>query len=313
MLKELNNQNIWRGYFGKIPAFNDFIKYNAANRELLVIDKWLQEGLILAKQRLKNDWKIIYKNSLPIKFFYPFTGTDNFISGIIFPSNDRNGREFPFLIFSILNKDSFNKIPFFLLPLVLSNELNSFEVIFNYFNNNVAISNLNQEISQLSNPSLEGGIIEQFQIFKNNLSQGKFWLRIYADYCESKKYNVIDNIFNTEIKNSTLAMNFNFFSEKDNIDLDLCFLLNIIAVSKGNLFFPAVFWTNDFNNICLFIFPSKPTPLNYLNLIQLNESDDRILSAEKKLKSSHVTPFDLDFLNKNEMKLTELLQILNLL
>ena len=81
-LKKLNNQNTIRGYFGKVPAFNDFIKFNSGSSEILVLDQWLQEGIILAGHRLKNDWQIIYKNSLPLRFFYPFRGQINFISGL---------------------------------------------------------------------------------------------------------------------------------------------------------------------------------------------------------------------------------------
>ena len=311
-MKEKDNQNPTKGYFGKLPVFNDFIRYNAGNNEILVLDEWLQQGIILAKQKLKNDWKFIYENSLALRFFYPFTGTNNFISGIIFPSKDRSNRDFPFLIFFISNKRLLEKTPFYLVPLMFSNKLNTFEEIFNHINNDTTQQNLNENINQILPPVFEETANEQYQTFVNNLTLGNFWERIYSASDNIKKYNIINNIFNSEIQNSTVILKFNFYSDNKSIHLDICFLLNIIASSKNNFFLPAIFWTKDINNnISLYIFPSKPTPINYFDMIYLIENNDRIFNVEEKLKSSQVSQLNVDFLNKNEMKLAELLQILN--
>jgi len=60
--KTINNTNVSTGFFGKLPGFTDFIKYNAAGKEILSIDNWLQEGLALVKLKYKNDWKNYYNN-----------------------------------------------------------------------------------------------------------------------------------------------------------------------------------------------------------------------------------------------------------
>ena len=301
---ERKDQIPLRGYFGKLPVFNDFVKYNAGNEEILILDKWLQEGIILVKQKLKNDWKSIYKNSLPLRFFYPFTGTENFVSGIIFPSNDRSDREFPFLIFFLLNKSFFDRAPFYLIPLIFSNDYNSFEEIFNNINNNTSVSNLNEFINQISTSLFEVTPGELYQTFINDSLQKDFWQRIFRDPSNEKKYNMVNNIFNPEIKNSTVALKFNFYSDNENNVLDICFLLNVIALSKNNFFLPAMFWTKNINNeILLYMFPSQPAPVNYLDMLYSTEKNDRIFKVEDKTVSNQVSPLDVDHLNQNETKL----------
>ncbi len=311
-MKEIYNQNLTCGYFGKLPVFRDFVKYNTGNNEILVLDKWLQEGLILAKQKLKNDWKPVYKKSLPLRFFYPFTGTDQFISGIIFPSNDKSDRVFPFLMFFNYNKNIFEIFPFYLIPLIFKNEYSVFEKIFNNIDNNILQSNLNELISQISSFHIEEPINESYQDFISNSSQELLWKRIFGDFSSEKKYCIINNIFDPKIKNSTLTLKFYFNSDDENDVLDICFLLNMVAISKSNFFLPAMFWSKDINNnISLYILPSKPVTINFLDIIYSNNDSDRILKVNEKLGSVPVSSKIKNLLNKKEISLKELLQVLN--
>ncbi len=309
-MQKNHNQNPIFGYFGKLPVFNDFIKYNAGNNEILVLDKWLQEGIILAKQKLKSVWKTVYKNSLPLRFFYPFAGIDKFISGIIFPGSDKSDRDFPFIIFFIFKKDIIDNVPFYLLPLQFNNELNSFESIYNEVNVNTSLENLNEHINRLSSSFPEETLIEKYQIFIDDLTQSDFWERIF-DLNKEKKYRLINNIFHPDIKNSRVALRLNFYSDdRDNV-FDICFLLNILAVSKNEFFLPAIFWTKDIdNNNCLYIFPSKPNPSNYLDIIFSSEDSDRMFKLEEESPREDFSSIKA-LLNNKEGKLKELLQILN--
>ena len=110
------NKNIVTGYFGKLPGFPDFIKYNSAGKEIIVIDTWLQEGLALAKLKIKNDWKSYYNSLNKMNFIFPFTGTDNITIGNISSSNDKSGRSYPFIMFSLFNKNSITELSNYLIP-----------------------------------------------------------------------------------------------------------------------------------------------------------------------------------------------------
>ena len=299
------------GYFGKLPAFNDFIKYNAGNNEILVLDKWLQDGITVCKQKLKNEWKAVYKNSKRMKFFYPFTGTDKFISGIIFPSNDKSDRDFPFLMFCIYENYFIGNVPFYLLPLQLNDEFNSFESIYNEVNVNTSLDNLNEQITRVPSSFQENTVIEKYRKFTDDLTQEDFWQRIF-DFKEEKKYRLINNIFHPDIKNSRVALSFNFYSDDVDNVFDVSFLLNILAVSKNEFFLPAIFWIKDTDNInSLYIFPSKPNPSDYLDIICSAEDRGRILKVEEDINLNGDFSSIKDLLQNNEMKLKEFLQVLN--
>ncbi|MGB8317105.1 MAG: type VI secretion system-associated protein TagF [Ignavibacteriaceae bacterium] len=310
-MKEINNQNPIRGFFGKLPIFNDFVKYNAGNQEIIGMDNWLQEGIILAKQKLKSDWKQVYKSSSPLNFFYPFTGTDKFISGVIFTGSDKSGREFPFFIYSVFKKDIIDNVPFYLIPLQFNNELNSFESIFNQIDVDTSLDDLTALINQVSSSFPDNNKNDRYQTFIDNTMQEDFWNRIYENYSEEKKYRLVDNIFNPEINNSRLPLRIKFNSAVEDNILYISLLLNILALSKDNIFLPALFWNINRDNITsLNIFSSHPAPINYLNMIYSNGNDDRIFALETKSGSALAQPINKDILNK-KINLKELLQILN--
>lgn len=309
-MQKNHNHNPIYGYFGKLPVFNDFVKYNAGNNEVLVLDKWLQEGIILARQKLKGDWKSVYKSSMPLKFFYPFTGSDKLISGVIFPGSDKSGRDFPFLMFCIFNNNIIDSVPFYLMPLQFINEFNSFESIFDEINANTTLDNLNEQINEVASYLFDKAITEQYQTFINNTLQKDFWNRIFVNFIEEKKYRLVNNIFNPEINNNKLPLRINLISELENSILNICFLLNILAISKDNFFLPALFWNKDINNnISLNIFPSHPASINYVDMIYSNDNDDRIFNLEEKAGFAQAPSLNKDILDK-EINLKELLQIL---
>ncbi|MGH7450302.1 MAG: TagF domain-containing protein, partial [bacterium] len=43
--KLMSSANFPAGCFGKLPSYGDFIRHNAASREALDFDQWIQQGL----------------------------------------------------------------------------------------------------------------------------------------------------------------------------------------------------------------------------------------------------------------------------
>ena len=312
-MKELENPNLECGYFGKLPEFMDFIKYNSGNNEILAFDKWVQDGLRLSKQEPKKEREKFYLKSFPFKFFYPFTGTDKLISGIIFPSHDKSGRNFPFIMFANFNKRNFSSIPFYLFPLILNDHLNLFESI---FSDNAVISSqnkLNEKINRIHTYLDLKQAEDRYNIFLDISLQGDFWQRIYGDRGLDRKYYLIKNILKPDINFGTLILKLNFTSDDQNNALDICFLLELTALSKSGIFFPALFWTKDIkNNVLLYLFPSKPTPINYLDIIYSDSNSDMILKADEKTESVDNPSKIISLLDNKDMRLIELIKILNL-
>jgi len=105
-------------YFGKLPAFGDFLRHNASKPEMQNFDKWLQEGLYYAKNALKPNFENQFA-SLAMSFFYPDKETGNILVGGLKASNDQIGRHYPFYVTLLIknpNHQDFQK--FSLSPII---------------------------------------------------------------------------------------------------------------------------------------------------------------------------------------------------
>jgi type VI secretion system protein ImpM len=85
------------GWFGKLPCAGDFI-YRRLPRSLLSgVDNWLQQGLSQLRGSYPADWRGIYDTAPTWNCAIPaaVTQVDQTLIGLITPSRDRVGREFP--------------------------------------------------------------------------------------------------------------------------------------------------------------------------------------------------------------------------
>jgi len=85
------------GWFGKLPCAGDFI-YRRLPRSLLSgLDNWLQQGLSQLRGTYPADWRGIYDTAPTWNCAIPaaVTQVDQTLIGLITPSRDRVGREFP--------------------------------------------------------------------------------------------------------------------------------------------------------------------------------------------------------------------------
>ena len=85
------------GWFGKLPCAGDFI-YRRLPRSLLSgLDNWLQQGLSQLRGTYPAEWRGIYDSAPTWNCAIPaaVTQVDQTLIGLITPSRDRVGREFP--------------------------------------------------------------------------------------------------------------------------------------------------------------------------------------------------------------------------
>jgi len=101
------------GYYGKIPATGDFIKYNLSRAFVDPWDDWLQASLSHSRGHMGEEWLNVYLTS-PIYRFVLTPGIcgENAWQGVIMPSVDRVGRYFPMTICAPLDpsKNAFQHI-----------------------------------------------------------------------------------------------------------------------------------------------------------------------------------------------------------
>ena len=87
------------GAFGKIPSLGDFFTYNLDQVMVENWDNWIQKYMISLKNRLGSRWDQCFMTA-PIWRFSLSAGvvSDNFTYGVMMPSIDRVGRQFPMTI-----------------------------------------------------------------------------------------------------------------------------------------------------------------------------------------------------------------------
>jgi len=286
MLKVTDTNFITTGYFGKLPKFADFVKYNASGDEILLIDNWIQEGIRLAKLKYKNNWKNYYNNTSSFYFIFPFTNTDKITIGIISPSNDKSGRSFPFIIFGIIKRDLIESSKVHLLPLNFKEYYESLNEILKSNSLKKDLSEMKSQTINLSNVTLPANSNENiyYNYLSNSLIENLY--QKTSINSENDTEQTLNDLFRNriEILEHSPAIKFNFNSVTDNDLLNICFYIQLLLkIFNRSNFFPAVFWNNRKENVLtLSLFFQKPTPLNFLDLIYFDNENSNDTMHEKK-------------------------------
>ncbi|CBK41698.1 protein of unknown function, COG3913 [Nitrospira defluvii] len=99
------------GYYGKLPLSAEFIRCQASGAEVDELDRWLREGMYHAKSRLGSSWSKDFTQGNPWGFLYVPRQGRRFLIGLLKPSQDKAGREFPFLVYLLLEREEFHELP----------------------------------------------------------------------------------------------------------------------------------------------------------------------------------------------------------
>lgn len=99
------------GYYGKLPLSAEFIRCQASGAEIDDLDRWLREGMYHAKSHLGSSWSRDFTQGDPWGFLYVPRHGKRFLIGLLKPSQDKAGREFPFLVYLLLEREEFHELP----------------------------------------------------------------------------------------------------------------------------------------------------------------------------------------------------------
>jgi len=91
------------GAFGKMPCLGDFFRLNLGHDFVTTWDAWLQEGIVALRGVMGDNWQDMYM-SAPIWRFTlsPGMAGKAAMLGVVMPSVDRVGRQFPLTIAAAL-------------------------------------------------------------------------------------------------------------------------------------------------------------------------------------------------------------------
>ncbi|WP_170973361.1 type VI secretion system-associated protein TagF [Rhizobium sp. FKY42] len=87
------------GFFGKLPTHGDFVSWGLTVKLQRALEDWLQIGLRTAQDGLGESWLRTFKAMPPWRFFIEEgLWSSHGVAGVIVPSSDRVGREFPLVL-----------------------------------------------------------------------------------------------------------------------------------------------------------------------------------------------------------------------
>lgn len=279
--KNTGDPELSPGYFGKLPQFADFVKYNAANSELLSFDKWLQEGIIKLKLSAGNSWEKLYRESPCFRFMYYDGTAKNILTGNMYPSNDKSGRLFPFLVFVKPGITYSTPREFYIIPLLFKdlfeNAESLFEEIKTYRNPGEISSAFERIISGFGSNNDPASDFENF-LRVNNISgflERNFSSGISEDNFKElipKAVSKGQNLLRSYVIKIPLA------KDKKIIPYDVSFWIRLFE-KKNSGIMNSVFWTYPEPGLpaALFISWRKLVPGNFADLINpLNKSEELI-------------------------------------
>lgn len=257
------NSKLNAGYFGKLPQYNDFIKYNAGGPEILKLDEWIQKGIKLGMEIMKESWKEAYRNSPAYNFIYPFTDSPNLIAGTIKPGFDKSRREYPFIVFATLPFSSINHDHYYLLPLMLTNPLERIKKI---ADNLLRI--MSDESVSITLYTSDEDYTEKFQDYLH-IPQKTFWKTMFNNPSLIQAFKT--NLINLHLNGSPgLKLIIESTHEQFTYVLGVIMLLITNIIHDHPL--PAVYWSigNDKHTI---YFSFLHSGLHYYHLVNPNNTE----------------------------------------
>jgi len=88
------------GFFGKLPAYPDFVRQNAGSPLARALDTWIHEGVAQMNVQGGDDWKTRFDAAVPKNFLFHVDDPSKLLVGVLVPSRDKSGRRYPFSIFA---------------------------------------------------------------------------------------------------------------------------------------------------------------------------------------------------------------------
>ncbi|ARA91956.1 type VI secretion-associated protein [Rhodothermaceae bacterium RA] len=85
-------------YFGKVPTFADFARYQATSPAWRALDEWVQRGIRRFATAHRALLREAARRAVPVSFAFASERTDTVLVGVMRPSRDQAGRFYPFCL-----------------------------------------------------------------------------------------------------------------------------------------------------------------------------------------------------------------------
>lgn len=187
------------GFIGKIRSRPDFVRFVTGNVEVRHLDQWIHEGIAYLGRRFPADWKERLGSFATLRFYIGGEVSQPALSGIIRASQDKSGRQHPFVSFSAVKDVApANLVPY--VPFYFRAFSEPAEVLDGSDGQPLELdaliahhSTLAQLVPVFSEAELAGMQRDSWQA----LDMGAFWSRILADAGESRRAAFVRDVVQT--------------------------------------------------------------------------------------------------------------------
>lgn len=183
-------------FFGKLPGHSDFVRFNASGPDFRILDQWLQEGIFLATRQFGPDWETVYRQAVPYRFCFKTDAADHLFLGVIWPSQDKSGRRFPFIVALLDEREGIGLSMLPYVPLLYGDFLKSSCDLASRGIQGMSLPDLSAEIGRLSAPGQDamGSAYRSFLDYLESMSSEDFWARQLGDFRNPVKFLLIKNL-----------------------------------------------------------------------------------------------------------------------
>ena len=288
-LKALNYPAL---YFGKLPSYADFIRFNASGEDMRALDSWLQEGLYQAEKHHDQNWDSVYKKSPTYHFVFNPEDSELSLVGLYKPSYDKSGRKFPFIISRRLIETQLHSKYFHKLPLLYLDFFRKAAVIFQADSSKLSADELREQIGTIKgigNEDLDASV-ENFEKFVSTTTLESFITRLFGSYNDQRKFLLVKNLLEIlspirshKLMQIPLGLRFPLSQNIFFIEYEVCLWVHLCQRILGNSkILPNLFWqvqdANHFNY--LFLYYRKPNWKTFLQLLEPQSNFDTVCKLE---------------------------------
>lgn len=274
------------GYYGKVPAYGDFIRYRAGGKEIQHLDQWLQEGLNAASTSLGGGWKEECRRGPTYRFVFHPDGGEESVVGVCAPSEDRSGRVYPFVVFGAVDRGVFPVRPA-MMPIAFSEFLEQAEGV---AGRTGAYSDQDELVSDVE--ALYGSIPRDYELYRNNYlsvleqqsCQG-FWSELSGAGGRDRTYALFRNLVewmrpfrDTDLGLPRSGLKYPLMPRAADIEWQVVFWAELTCELVGHpACTPTLFWSLDADaRPGLFLFFRQPSPRSYVHLVRPDMESDSV-------------------------------------
>lgn len=280
-------------FFGKLPDHDDFVRYNASGPDFRVLDQWLQEGLFQAARHFSSDWADVYRGSSPYQFCIQAEASELLLIGIVWPSHDKSGRNFPFVVALRDHREGIvpGMAPF--VPVLYKDFLRQSSDLASAGMKGLSLSELTSGVGRLSAPSSDemGSSYQRFQDYLDTTTSENFWARQLGDFEDRGKFLLVKNlldVFGPVIRGqparSSLGVRFPLRGENPFLQEDACFWILLGSQLLRNLrLIPNVLWgvPRAGERTYLYFFINRPPVKTLIPLLRPSAESDVVYRLDE--------------------------------